>query len=55
MLSIITRREMQGTNLCDNLKKLLETTNQIIMDFFFFFWMNERGVGATMCDSPHWD
>jgi len=24
---------MQGTNLCDNLKKLLETTNQIIMDW----------------------
>ena len=58
MLSIITRREMQGTDLCDNLKKLLETTNQIreiIMDFFFFFLMIERGAGATMCDSPHWD
>ena len=59
MLSIITRREMQGTNHCDNLKKLLETTNQIreiIMDFFFFFFlMIERGAGATMCDSPHWD
>ena len=39
---------MQGTNLCDNLKMLLETTNQIreiIMDFFFFFLMIERGQG----------
>ena len=45
MLSIITRREMQGTNLCDNLKKLLETTNQIIMDFFFFFWWLKGGQG----------